>query len=338
MKLSEYKEALSKNNIPTFINTLKKMKTDNNNYAEIKRLNNFLKDYINNINDEEFIETDMYRIVPYKYSLTYMFSLYLQRAVDTAEYKVNHLKYIRSYSYFKKQRKSDDCILEDNFNKNIIDAMLFILSDYKGIDVDDTHGFKDTFEIKRTLDESNIDTALKNLGRLIDKENEFKDKNRRFYKESAIEDILEENAKGYNQAIYDEVNSRNMLNKISIIHIPLFNNAVPSMYIAEINTILVSQCFNNDTIERRLLSEFGMYTSFYMTKDITKSPDSFTYEHTDIKGMTLNNLYFDLFAYRMLKGTKLEHKDTFSNDIKSYPGALERMDNDAKYFDVLLES
>lgn len=340
MKIANYKDDLLGNDIPRFTAALKRMKTENITYSEIKRLNKFLKDYIENIDDEELIERNEYRIVPHKYSLVYLFSLYLQRSVDVAEYRVAELKNARCYSSFKRERKSEDCKLEDKFNKEVIGTMLLILSNYKGLDVPDTHGFKNTFEIKETLDKSHIHTALKNLGRMVDREIQFKSKNAKSNNNRSkdeLEALAYEHIKGYAQSIYDFVNSKNMLNKVSIIHIPLFNDSVPSMYIAEINTILVSQCFNTDTIERRLLSEFGMYMHYCITKDVTKTPGSFAEKHTDLTGMLLNNLYFDLFAYKMMKDTALEEKDAFANSLKFNSEALSHMDRDAKYFDILLE-
>lgn len=332
MKLSIYKEDLLKNDIPNFINTLEKMKNDNNTYSEIKRLNIFLKDFIESISDK-IIEKDNYRIIPYDYSLTYLFSLYLQSKVDFAEYMVQVMKNDRCYSSFKAARKSYDCTVEDNFAKDILNNLIYLLSDYNLSRNLNTNGFKDINEIEYVLKKSNINTALVNMHKIISREYEFKEK----FNDDDFDKIIEKNLKGTYKAYQDFVYSTNSLNKINIVHIPLFNNKVPSMYIYNINTILVSESLDNDSIERRLISEFGMYIQYNITNDIMQIPQSFAYEHPLLQGIALKRLYYDLFAYKMLKDTEIADKDKLVQDLKDKPDSLQRLDEYAKYFDILLD-
>lgn len=341
MRITNYKKVLFSNDIPAFIDMLQEMKCDNNTYAEIKRLNNLLKEHINDLGDE-VLERDNYRIIPYKHSLTYLFSLYLQSRVDFAEYKVKMLKYNKCYSSFKNERRSDDCWLEDNFSNIILDTLIHLLSDYNSVynsnDMMDTNGFDNINQIDYILEKSNINIAFKNIHKLIDRESESTGND--FFQKIAESDCLEYFQNSIKESIHASqsyVNSTNSLNKVNIVHIPLFNNTVPSVYIYDINTILVSVSLNNDTIERRLISEFGMYFQYQITHDIRVVPKSFAIKHPILQGMQLQNLYYDLFAYKMLKGTEVEDKDILAQDLKSIPDSLQRLDDYAKYFDILLE-
>ena len=323
MRLSDYKEGLLTNNIPVFINTLEYLKDESVNYSEIRRMNTFLKKYIDNIDKNEIIEKDKYRIIPYKYSLIYLFSLFLQCHVDFAEYKISLLKQNRYYSASKRNRTSDDYVLEDNFNTAILNNIISILSRYDNKIISGVHGFKDINEINNTLEKSNINIALSNINKLINIENT-----------SSFDTSNFLNRMSHNLSNY--VNSENMLNKINIIHIPVFNNDFPSIYINKINTIIVSQTINNDNKERILLREFGMYTCCEISENTLKAPRKFSnqYPFLDDKGRI--GLFCDLFAYKMLKGTSLESKETLSQNVKNEPDVLLVLDKDSKYFDTLL--
>lgn len=344
MRIANYKKILFSNDIPAFINMLQEMKCDNNTYSEIKRLNNLLKERINDLGDE-VIERDNYRIIPYKHSLTYFFSLSLQSKVDFAEYMVKMMKYNKCYSSFKKERKSYDCVIEDVLFTQILNSLISLLSDYNLIPVMETSGFGDIHEIEYIIEKSNINTALKNLDKIIDREEKFKENNINKKDSNVIsftkhsDNSMEESFK-FRQ---DFVNSTNHLNKINIIHVPLLHNRFPSIYLSDSNTILVSRLIHHDdegdcdSYERVFLSEFGMYVHYKITNDIMKVPESFANEHPSLNGAPLNRLYYDLFASRMLQDTEIEHKDALIEDLKDNPFGLLRFKRDIKYFDILIE-
>lgn len=333
MKISKYKEGLFSNDLSKFKKSIKKLKNENATYGEIKRLNNIIQEHIDNIGKEDIIENDLYRIISSKYALPYLLGLSLQSEVDFAEYRISHLKYVGCYSHFKNEGISDDKRVEGEFKTGILDSILSFLQDYHPYT---KNGFENIEEIYNVIKNSNLEIALSNLDKLIEKEYKFKDKTPNLeITEENIEEILENNFKGMFQSERDYVNSSNKLSKITILHIPFFNDLFPSIFIPNINTIVVSECFFEEQKERRFLSEFGMYVQYMITKDLSKLPRAFSLSKGETSFEVAQSVFCDLFASRVMIGTPIEDKDILYNEFKKNPFMLSTFKRDMSYFDVL---
>lgn len=199
------------------------------------------------------------------------------------------------------------------------------------------NGFENIEEIYNVIKNSNLEIALSNLDKLIEKEYKFKDKipNLEITEEN-MEEILENNFKGMFQSERDYINSSNKLSKITILHIPFFNDLFPSIFIPNINTIVVSECFFEEQKERRFLSEFGMYVQYMITKDLSKLPRAFSLSNRETSFEVAQSVFCDLFASMIMIGTPIEDKDILYNEFKDKPFMLNTFKRDMSYFDVLL--
>lgn len=108
------------------------------------------------------------------------------------------------------------------------------------------------------------------------------------------------------------------------------------MYVYNLNAIIMSECCEDENKERRLLSEFGMYIQYKITKDVAKLPLGFKPHASGTNFMELHNLFCNLFASRMMINTKLQDKDILYNGLKEIPVAGNKYREDMSYFDILL--
>ncbi|MBQ3422811.1 MAG: hypothetical protein IJH34_14395 [Romboutsia sp.] len=343
MKVSKYKRGLLSENPKEFCNTLKELKSDlqleQNMYGCLKRINKFLCDSIENIDSSEIIENELYRIIPSKYSFIYILAIALQTEIEVAEREIKSQKYNRMYSYTKRIGKNPEKITEIMIMDHIIPYILLIIEPFTN---EKMYGYKDIYEIEKLLNDSNLVKALNRVNLLEEQEEKLRwEKEEEVWKNGipAIDDFdkhFSDIAKNKRIMIESSLEDNILKSKITILHVPLFHKINPSIYLSKINSILVAEYMGSDVKESRLLSEFGMYLQHRLTGDMTILPIGFKLVKDISNPMEKANLFFDLFAYKVMEGTSLESKNTMKKQLKLYPSAMKDFLKDASYFDILV--
>lgn len=341
MNISKYKKGLLSDDPKMFSSTLRELKTDlqreENIYTCLKRINTFLCKTINCIDKNEIIENDVYRVVPLKYSMLYMLTIGLQSEIESTEKQIKHQKYVRTYSYMKQMGINPEKSAEETVINKTIPYILQILDPFTDKKM---YGYNDICEIEETISKSKLVSALNNISLLKEREMLFQktSQEKKISTKDAFQAHLSEMSKHRRESIELNLGENIFKSKITILHMPLFHKEYPSIYLEKINSVLICEFMKSDIKESRIFAEFGMYVQHTMTGSITKLPDGFVIQNKSADLFTRANLFFDLFAYKVMEGTPLENKHEVKNNLKPFPNAMREFLRDARYFDILVDA